>query len=232
MSAGSMTAIRTPANGARTTSPARSWSTHSSAFVMNPLGRRMVQVTPPPRTAASESRMYRVIASSRSPSSAELPDSRTTRRTPASRIRSITPGMSEKPGRRNAAAAPASAGDRLSGRSRSPATASTPGGSFARAASRTRPRTVAPLAASARTSSPPTVPVAPAHHDRAVCRLAVHARSVQRTIALGVICIVLASSGRGGRRRRRLLNSRPGHGEGPGNRRGPRVLAPRERGAT
>jgi hypothetical protein len=129
---------------------------------MNPLGRRMVQVTPPPRTAASESRMYRVIASSRSPSSAELPDSRTTRRTPASRIRSITPGMSEKPGRRNAAAAPASAGDRLSGRSRSPATASTPGGSFARAASRTRPRTVAPLAASARTSSPPTLPVAPA----------------------------------------------------------------------
>jgi hypothetical protein len=54
MSNGSIIATGTCANGARTTSPARSCGSHCKVLDMKPLGRRIVAGTPDSRTARSE----------------------------------------------------------------------------------------------------------------------------------------------------------------------------------
>nr|BFF25341.1 hypothetical protein GCM10025732_33060 [Glycomyces mayteni] len=131
-------------------------------FDMNPLGRSTVHRSPDSRAAASDPIIIAVTAFSGLPTSVELPDNCTTRSTPAPRSRSYTPGMSANPGSRNAPATPPSHGSSDSGRSRSPTAASTPSGSAARPASRTSAFTRRPRAASARTTSAPTFPVAPA----------------------------------------------------------------------
>lgn len=57
MSAGSIVATGTPANGSRTVSPRLSWSAQVKGFDMNPLGRSAVQARPLSRTAASDTRL-------------------------------------------------------------------------------------------------------------------------------------------------------------------------------
>ena len=69
-------------------------SRQRSALDMNANGRRIVHAMPEPFTAASERSMYAVTALLVSPLAAELPDSSTTRSTPASRIAASTPSMS------------------------------------------------------------------------------------------------------------------------------------------
>jgi hypothetical protein len=85
MSAGSVTACRTPANGAVTTSPAFSCGTHCSVLDMKAYGRTIVHARPPFFTLASASTMYVLIALPVSVLATELPDSWTTRSTPAAR---------------------------------------------------------------------------------------------------------------------------------------------------
>jgi hypothetical protein len=107
-----MIATRTPPNGARTTSPARSCSAHSSALVMKLFGRRNVHSRPDARTSASACAWYRETALSRSSASTALAESSTARRMPASRARVSSSVMPSWPLMRNTPSAPSSALER------------------------------------------------------------------------------------------------------------------------
>lgn len=168
-SAGSMLAAGRSAKGMATSSPARSCPAHCRAFDMKRPGRSRVhaQARDGSVTADSASVCQRAITSEPEPASST--DSFTTRRTPAfaaacARAWSwVGPGAVPTPCAdiRNAPRAPANAASRLAGSSASPYTASTPSGSRASAGRRVIARTGSPAAASRRTSSPPTCPVAP-----------------------------------------------------------------------
>jgi len=100
-----------------------------------------------------------------SPEGTDELDSSTTRPTPARRTSASRPGMSAYPLSRNTPCTPRNEPATVSGRSRSPVTTSTPGAQPAGAdgcADRDRARTAWPRAASALTTAPPTLPVAPA----------------------------------------------------------------------
>ena len=91
-------ATATPANGARTRSPAASCGTHCKVLDMKPNDRTIVHSRPEARTVSSDSIMYLETALLVSPLAAELPDSITTRRTPACLAAASVPAMSWYPG--------------------------------------------------------------------------------------------------------------------------------------
>src|SRR5882672_9713276 len=124
-----MDAIAAFAKGARMTSPDRSWGSHRSAFEAKPLGRTNVHATPEERTASSDVIHIWTMALPGSPPTMDRDDKRTTCSTPALRISANTPGMSRYPPKRNTLRTDRSEDASDSGRSRSPATTSTLGGS-------------------------------------------------------------------------------------------------------
>ena len=91
-------ATATPANGARTRSPAASCGTHCKVLDMKPNDRTIVHSRPQARTVASDSIMYLETALLVSPLAAELPDSIATRRTPACLAAAGVQAMSWYPG--------------------------------------------------------------------------------------------------------------------------------------